>query len=75
MCFSVDKRSNKVENKRFAIEKDIRMLRWIRLERLITTGKTGETHSVAYSIGRRSSIKKAYVKLREGTIEYFTKGV
>ncbi len=65
--FSVDKRCNKIEIKD-AIEKifDVKV---DKVRTLITTGKT--VKRMGRISGRRSSIKKAYVKLKEGTIELF----
>ncbi len=65
--FSVDKRSNKVEI-RDAVEK-IFGVKVDKVRTLVTTGK--KVKRMGRLAGKRSSIKKAYVKLREGTIEFY----
>jgi large subunit ribosomal protein L23 len=65
--FSVDKRSNKVEI-RDAVEK-IFGVKVDKVRTLVTTGK--RVKRMGRLAGKRSSIKKAYVKLREGTIEFY----
>ena len=65
--FSVDKRCNKIEIKD-AIEK-IFGVKVEKVRTLITTGKT--VKRMGRIAGRKSSMKKAYVKLKEGTIELF----
>lgn len=65
--FSVDKRSNKVEI-RDAVEK-IFGVKVDKVRTLVTAGKP--VKRMGRLTGRRSSIKKAYVKLKEGTIEFY----
>jgi large subunit ribosomal protein L23 len=65
--FSVDKRSNKIEIKD-AIEK-IFGVKVEKVRTLITTAK--KVKRMGRIAGKRSSIKKAYVKLKEGTIELY----
>jgi len=65
--FSVDKRSNKVEI-RDAIEK-IFGVKVDKVRTLVTTGK--KVKRMGRLAGKRSSIKKAYIKLKEGTIEFY----
>lgn len=65
--FAVDKRSNKREIKD-AVEK-IFNVKVSRVRTLITTGKIVKRGG--RPAGKRSSIKKAYVKLKEGAIEFF----
>ena len=65
--FTVDRKANKNEIKD-SVEKifDVKV---DKVRTLLTTGKPVKKFGRA--IGRRSSIKKAYIKLREGTIELF----
>ena len=65
--FSVDKRSNKQEIKD-AVEK-IFKVKVGKVRTLVTTGKT--VKRFGRIAGRRQSIKKAYVELKEGIIELF----
>lgn len=65
--FSVDKRCNKIEIKD-AVEK-IFNVKVDKVRTLVTAGKV--VKRFGRPSGKRSSIKKAYVKLREGTIEFF----
>ena len=65
--FSVDKRSNKVEI-RDAVEK-IFGVKVDKVRTLVTTGK--KVKRMGRIAGKRSSIKKAYVKLKEGSIEFY----
>ncbi len=65
--FSVDKRSNKIEIKD-AIEK-IFGVKVEKVRTLLTTGK--KVKRMGRIVGKKSSIKKAYVKLKEGTIEFY----
>ncbi len=65
--FSVDKKANKNEIKD-SIEK-IFKVKVDKVRTLVTAGKP--VKKFGRKIGRRSSVKKAYIKLREGTIEYF----
>jgi len=65
--FSVDKRSNKIEIKN-AVEK-IFSVKVDKVRTLVTTGK--KVNRFGKKSGKKSSIKKAYVKLREGSIEFF----
>ena len=65
--FSVDNRSNKSEIKN-AIEK-IFGVKVEKVRTLITTAK--KVKRMGRITGKRSSIKKAYVKLKEGTIEFY----
>ncbi|NIP39841.1 MAG: 50S ribosomal protein L23 [Candidatus Dadabacteria bacterium] len=65
--FSVDKRSNKIEIKN-AVEKLFKV-KVDRVTTSITPGKNVKRFGRA--IGRTSSVKKAYVKLKEGNIEFF----
>ncbi len=65
--FAVDKRSNKVEI-RDAVEK-IFKVKVGKVRTLVTTGK--KVKRFGRVSGKRSSIKKAYVQLKEGVIEFF----
>ena len=65
--FSVDKKANKIEIKD-SVEK-IFNVKVEKVRTLVTAGKP--IKKFGRKIGRRSSIKKAYIKLKEGTIEYF----
>ncbi|NIS10266.1 MAG: 50S ribosomal protein L23 [Candidatus Dadabacteria bacterium] len=65
--FSVDKKSNKIEIKS-AVEKLFKV-KVDRVRTSISPGKTVKRYGRA--IGRTSSVKKAYVKLKEGNIEFF----
>jgi len=65
--FSVDKRSNKIEI-RDAVEK-IFGVKVEKVRTLLTTGK--KVKRAGRIVGKKSSIKKAYVKLKEGTIEFY----
>jgi large subunit ribosomal protein L23 len=65
--FAVDKRSNKREI-RDAVEK-IFGVKVESVRTLITSGKI--VKRMGRPAGKRSSIKKAYVKLKEGAIEFF----
>lgn len=65
--FSVDKRSNKIEVKD-AVEK-IFGVKVDKVRTLLTTSK--KVKRAGRVVGKRSSIKKAYVKLKEGTIEFY----
>jgi len=65
--FAVDKASNKSEI-RNAVEK-IFNVKVGKVRTLITTGK--QVKKMGRIAGRRSSIKKAYVQVKEGVIEFF----
>lgn len=65
--FSVDKRSNKQEIKD-AIEK-IFKVKVGKVRTLVTTGK--KVKKAGRIVGKRQSIKKAYIEVKEGTIEIF----
>ncbi len=65
--FSVDKKSNKQEIKD-AVEK-IFKVKVGKVRTLVTTGK--KVKRAGRVAGKRQSIKKAYVELKEGTIELF----
>ncbi len=65
--FSVDRSSNKIEIKD-AIEK-IFNVKVDKVRTLRTTGKWVKRYG--RPVGKRQSIKKAYVKLKEGVIEIF----
>lgn len=65
--FAVDKASNKSEI-RDAVEK-IFNVKVGKVRTLITTGK--QVKRMGRIAGRRSSIKKAYVQVKEGVIEFF----
>jgi large subunit ribosomal protein L23 len=65
--FSVDKRSNKIEIKN-AVEKLFR----VKVDKVRTSINPGKNvKRFGRAIGRTSSVKKAYVKIKEGTIEFF----
>lgn len=65
--FSVNKRSNKIEIKD-AVEKLFK----VKVDRVRTTVSPGKAvKRFGRAIGKTSSIKKAYVKLKEGNIEFF----
>lgn len=65
--FSVDKKSSKTDIKQ-AVE-EIFNVKVHKVRTLITTGK--KVKRFGRVSGKRSSIKKAYVKLKEGSIEFF----
>jgi large subunit ribosomal protein L23 len=65
--FAVDKASNKNEI-RDAVEK-VFNVKVGKVRTLITTGK--QVKRMGRIAGRRSSIKKAYVQVKEGVIEFF----
>ncbi len=65
--FSVDKRSNKIEIKN-AVEKLFK----VKVDKVRTSIKPGKTvKRFGRPVGSTSSVKKAYVKLKEGNIEFF----
>ena len=65
--FSVDKRSNKIE-----IKKAVEKLFKVKVDKVRTSIKAGNNvKKYGRAIGRTSSVKKAYVKLKEGEIEFF----
>lgn len=65
--FSVDRKSNKSEIKD-SVEKifDVKV---DKVRTLVTPGKVVKRYG--RDVGKRSAVKKAYVKLKEGTIELF----
>lgn len=65
--FSVDRKSNKSEIKD-SVEK-IFGVKVDKVRTLITPGKV--VRQYGRDVGKRSAVKKAYVKLKEGTIELF----
>lgn len=65
--FSVDRKANKNEIKD-SIEK-IFKVKVDKVRTLITTGKT--IKRFGRPVGKRSAVKKAYIKLKEGSIELF----
>ncbi|HKQ31658.1 MAG TPA: 50S ribosomal protein L23 [Thermodesulfobacteriota bacterium] len=65
--FSVDKRSNKQEIKD-AIEK-IFKVKVGKVRTLVTTGK--KVKRFGRTVGKKQSLKKAYIEIKEGTIEIF----
>lgn len=65
--FSVDKRSNKREIKD-AIEK-IFKVKVGKVRTLVTTGK--KVKRFGRTVGKKQSLKKAYIEIKEGTIEIF----
>jgi large subunit ribosomal protein L23 len=65
--FSVDKRSNKQEIKD-AIEK-IFKVKVGKVRTLVMTGK--KVKRFGRIVGKKQSIKKAYIEIKEGTIELF----
>lgn len=65
--FSVDKRSNKQEIKD-AIEK-IFKVKVGKVRTLVTTGK--KVKRFGRIVGKKQSLKKAYIEIKEGTIEIF----
>ena len=65
--FAVDKRSNKNEI-RDAVEK-IFGVKVGKVRTLVTAGKT--VKRLGRISGKRSSVKKAYVQIKEGVIEFF----
>lgn len=65
--FSVDKRSNKIE-----IKKAVEKLFKVKVDKVRTSIKPGKNvKKYGRVVGRTSSVKKAYVKLKEGEIEFF----
>lgn len=65
--FEVDRKTNKSQIKD-SVEK-IFNVKVDRVRTLVTPGKVVKRYGKG--VGRRSAIKKAYVKLKEGTIELF----
>lgn len=65
--FAVDKRANKKEIGN-AVEKIFK----VKVDKVRTLTKAGKSvKRFGRKVGRSSPIKKAYVKLKEGTIEFF----
>lgn len=65
--FSVDRKSNKSE-----IKDSVEKIFGVKVEKvrtLVTPGKVVKRYG--RDVGKRSAVKKAYVKLKEGTIELF----
>lgn len=66
VTFEVARGANKIEIKQ-AIEKAFKVK--VKDVRTVVTG--GKTKRVGRSVGKRSTVKKAYVTLAEGTIDFF----
>ncbi len=65
--FAVDRRANKREISD-AVEKIFK----VKVDRVRTLTKAGKSvKRFGRKVGRSSPVKKAYVKLKEGTIEFF----
>ena len=66
--FVVDKRANKTE-----IRQALEAIFDIQIDSVHTMNSTGKLKRQGMTMGRRASIKKAYVKLKEGSkgIEFF----
>ena len=65
--FSVDRRANKIE-----IKDSIEKIFGVKVDKVRTLTTAGKpVKRFGRKVGRRSSVKKAYIKLREGTIEFF----
>lgn len=65
--FSVDRRSSKNEI-RDSVEKIFK----VKVDKVRTLTVSGKViKRFGRQIGKRSAVKKAYIKLREGTIEFF----
>lgn len=65
--FSVDRKSNKKEIKD-SVEK-VFNVKVDKVRTLVTPGKVVKRYG--REVGKRSAVKKAYVKLKEGSIELF----
>ena len=66
VAFEVAMSSNKVEIKQ-AIERAFK----VKVQEVRTMIVAGKTKRVGRSFGKRSNVKKAYVTLAEGTIDFF----
>jgi large subunit ribosomal protein L23 len=66
VTFEVACDANKIEIKQ-AIEQAFK----VKVKDVRTTVKAGKTKRVGRTIGKRSKVKKAYVTLAEGSIDFF----
>ena len=66
VAFEVDMNSNKVEIKQ-AVEKAFN----VKVQDVRTMVVAGKVKRTGRNIGKRSNVKKAYVTLAEGTIDFF----
>jgi len=66
VSFEVDMNSNKVEIKQ-AVEKAFN----VKVQDVRTMVVAGKVKRSGRNLGKRSNVKKAYVTLAEGTIEFF----
>lgn len=66
IAFEVAKDANKIEIKQ-AVEQAFK----VKVKDVRTMVTAGKTKRVGRSIGKRSAVKKAYVTLAEGTIDFF----
>jgi len=66
VVFAVDRDANKIEIKQ-AVEQAFK----VKVKDVRTMITAGKTKRVGRSIGKRSAVKKAYVTLAEGTIDFF----
>ena len=66
VTFEVAKDANKIEIKQ-AVEQAFK----VKVKDVRTMVTAGKTKRVGRSVGKRSAVKKAYVTLAEGTIDFF----
>ena len=66
VTFEVNRDANKIEIKQ-AVEKAFK----VKVKDVRTSIKAGKAKRVGRSLGKRSAVKKAYVTLAEGTIDFF----
>lgn len=66
VVFAVARDANKIEIKQ-AVEQAFK----VKVKDVRTMITAGKTKRVGRSIGKRSAVKKAYVTLAEGTIDFF----
>ena len=66
VTFEVNRDANKIEIKQ-AVEKAFK----VKVKDVRTSIRAGKAKRVGRSLGKRSAVKKAYVTLAEGTIDFF----
>ena len=66
VAFEVAQDANKIEIKR-AVEQAFK----VKVKEVRTMVTAGKTKRVGRSVGKRSKVKKAYVTLAEGSIDFF----
>jgi len=66
IAFEVNKDANKIEIKQ-AVEQAFK----VKVKDVRTMVTAGKVKRVGRSVGKRSAVKKAYVTLAEGTIDFF----